>query len=77
MAERPRHLFVAEGEALMTGKPKIRYTRRGWFGVLHFLTGTRDFRTGTTYPDEYGRYERKMMAGPFGTAAEAARAWGA
>jgi hypothetical protein len=57
------------------GRPLIRYTRRGWFGVLHFLTGTTDFRTGVTYPDEYGCYERKVLAGPYRSAHEAARAW--
>jgi hypothetical protein len=56
-------------------KPKIRYTRAGWFGVLHFLTGQRDFRTGVTLPDQYGRYERKLLCGPYATAEEAARAW--
>lgn len=56
-------------------KARIRYTRRGWFGVLWFRTGTRDIRTGKIYPDQYGCFERKLLAGPYTDATEAARAW--
>ena len=58
------------------GKKHLRYTRRGWFSVLRFLTGTRDLYTGATIPDEYGCTERQLLVGPYPSAAEAmAKGW--
>lgn len=53
---------------------KLRYTRRGWFAVMEWLSGTVDFRTGVARPDEFGCFIRRALVGPYATATQAAQA---
>lgn len=51
---------------------RLRYTRKGWFSILDIAAGKVDLRTGQHIPDAYGCTIRRLIVGPYPTAASAA-----
>jgi hypothetical protein len=52
---------------------KLLFNKRGWFFVIEWLSGTKDYRTGVVYPDRYGCFKQRIIVGPYENAESAMR----